>query len=607
MKRALTCVFFLGFASAAFGQLTQAQKVSDFTALAALYDKNYAPYEFKRDVIGFDLLNLTPWLTQVAATKDDLSFYDVCVRYVASLKDSHDEFTLNSDYEAFLPITVDIYDGKVLIDFIDRSTLSTKAYPFQVGDEVVSVDGTSVADWITKLQPYAVNGSANAVSRNRLAASMMIDRYQGFYPFSQVGTSASVVVKRQSGNVETYSIDWQVFGTPLVNDGRLPDPTITSTAHARRNSGSSDSATAQHFRQAMQHHGRLTQLNWGVEDRATVPVETVTVPAYMAPLEKLRTMSYKHANVVAGSIVPFDAPTPVFNPPAGFKLRLGSRSTDLFLSGTFPSGKLNIGFIRIPDMAPSNQTTALNQFLTEVTFFQANTDGLVIDVMGNGGGSICYTNVLLQMLIPTPFRQLGWELRATQTWVTDFSSAVTSAKLNGSPQYVIDIYNNYLAQIQRAQQETRGTTGPLPLCGTSFENTPPLKDSKGNVLAYTKPILVLTDNFTLSAGELFTATLQDANRATIYGTRTDGGGGSVVGFDTTPYSEGSARVTLSLAIRAQPITSPGFPAAPVIENIGVYPDVLADYMTVDNLNTGGAAFVKGFVTTISNMVTLGHP
>jgi hypothetical protein len=607
MKRALTCVIFLGFASAAFGQLTQAQKISDFTALAALYDKNYAPYEFKRDVIGFDLLNLTPWLTQVNAAKDDLAFYDVCVRYVASLKDSHDEFILNADYEAFLPITVDIYDGKVLIDFIDRTTLATKTFPFQVGDEMVSVDGTSVTDWITNLQPYAVNGSANAVSRNRLAASMIIDRYQGFYPFAtKVGKSAAVVIKRQNGNLETYNIDWQVFGTALANDGLLPDPTI-STAHAVRNSDNSDSATAQHFHQAMQNHGRLLRPNWGTEDRATAPAEGTTVPEYMAPLERLRNMSHKHVNTVAGSIDPFDAPTPLFNPPAGFKLRLGSRSTDQFLSGTFPSGKLNIGFIRIPSMSPTNQTTALNQFLAEVTFFQANTDGLVIDVMGNGGGSICYTNVLLQMLIPTSFRELGWQLRATQTWVTSFSSALTSAKLNGSPQYVIDIYTAYLAEIQKAQAQSRGTTGPLPLCGTSFEDTPPLKDSKGNNLAYTKPIVVLTDNFTLSAGELFTATLQDAKRVTVFGTRTDGGGGSVVEFDTTPYSEGFARVTLSLAIRSQPITTPGFPAAPVIENLGAYPDVLADYMTVDNLNNGGATFVKGFVAAITNLITVGHP
>ena len=597
MRRILTCALFLVCATPAFCQLTQTQKVADFTALAALYDKNYGPYEWKRDTFGFDLLNIAPWLTQVQATKDDLSFYDVCVRYVASLQDSHDEFTLNADFEAFLPFTVDIYDGKVLVDFIDRSMLPSKTYPFQVGDQLVSVDGTTVADWITKLQPYAVNGSANQVSRNRLAASMIIDRYQGWYPFAtQIGSTASVVIQRQGGNMETYVMPWQIFGTPLGGDGPVPDP---KTSAAFRGG----SANVRQTSQALRYHGRRSVR----EASAAVQPGKPPVPDYSDPLEKLRHMDHKHAVLTAGSIEPFDAIDPIFAPPAGFKLRLGSRSTDEFLSGIYPAGKLNIGFIRIYTMDPTSQTNALNQFLSEVTFFQQNTDGLVIDLMGNGGGSICYTNTLLQMLIPTPFREVGFQLRATQSWVTSFSFVVTQAQLIGSPQYVIDIYKAYLAEVQKAQSQNRGTTGPLPLCGLSFENIPPLKDSKGNNLAYTKPIVLLTDNFTLSAGELFAATLQDAKRVTVYGTRTDGGGGSVVPFDTTPFSEGSARVTLSLGIRAQNITSPGFPAAPLIENIGVYPDVTADYMTVDNLKNGGTTFVNGFTTVISNLVTLGHP
>jgi len=52
----------------------------------------------------------------------------------------------------------------------------------------------------------------------------------------------------------------------------------------------------------------------------------------------------------------------------------------------------------------------------------------------------------------------------------------------------------------------------------------------GNSIAYTKPVLVLTDNFTLSTAESFTMALQDNKRATVFGMRTDGGGGNVVGY-----------------------------------------------------------------------------
>src|SRR5450432_3526740 len=92
----------LALAPAALADLTVDQKVSDFMQLAGLYAKNYGPYEEKRDVFHFDLYKIQPWLTEVQQSQTDIDFYDICVRYVASLQDSHDEFTIQSDYDAWL-------------------------------------------------------------------------------------------------------------------------------------------------------------------------------------------------------------------------------------------------------------------------------------------------------------------------------------------------------------------------------------------------------------------------------------------------------------------------------------------------------------------------
>jgi len=146
------------FALTSNAQLTHQQKLSDFRSLVGLYNKQYAPYEWKVQTFNFDLLQLQPWLEQVNASHDDLEFYDICVRYVASLQDSHDEFILPSAYEVYLPFTADIYDGRVLIDFVDRTALDPQTYPFQIGDELLSVDGKAVGDWIVELRPYAVSG-----------------------------------------------------------------------------------------------------------------------------------------------------------------------------------------------------------------------------------------------------------------------------------------------------------------------------------------------------------------------------------------------------------------------------------------------------------------
>src|SRR5207249_8582166 len=128
-------------ASLGYAQLTMDQKVSDFQAMAGLYAKRYGPYEWKRDTLKFDLFNIGPWLAQVQATKNDLEFYDVMSLYVSSLDDAHDYYGLPSTFQATLNFFVDIYDGKLLVDSINRGRLPAAEFGFVTGYELVSIDG----------------------------------------------------------------------------------------------------------------------------------------------------------------------------------------------------------------------------------------------------------------------------------------------------------------------------------------------------------------------------------------------------------------------------------------------------------------------------------
>ncbi len=56
MTLALAC------AGGSFAQLTAEQKIADFQHLAGLFAKQYAPYDWKRDALGTDLLRIGPWL-----------------------------------------------------------------------------------------------------------------------------------------------------------------------------------------------------------------------------------------------------------------------------------------------------------------------------------------------------------------------------------------------------------------------------------------------------------------------------------------------------------------------------------------------------------------
>jgi len=123
----LVFVFSTGLSPA---QLTSDQKVADFQYLASLYAKNYGPYEWKRDAIKFDLLDIGPWVAKVSATKTDLEFFDVMSEYVASLNDAHAGYSLPSNFVARLNFSVDVYEGQLLVDFINRARLPATEFPF---------------------------------------------------------------------------------------------------------------------------------------------------------------------------------------------------------------------------------------------------------------------------------------------------------------------------------------------------------------------------------------------------------------------------------------------------------------------------------------------
>src|SRR5216684_937730 len=182
-------------AANAFGQLTEDQKVSDFLNVAAIYNKNYGPYEWKRDALGFDLLNTAPWLDKVRATKNDLDFYEIMVSYVASLNDAHDLYQVPSNFVARLNFGVDIYDGKLLVDTITRVRLPAAEFPFLIGYELVSIDGKDAQQILDGILQYEV--AANPRSTRRLAAQLLTFRPQSLMPHAADVPEISTVMFRR--------------------------------------------------------------------------------------------------------------------------------------------------------------------------------------------------------------------------------------------------------------------------------------------------------------------------------------------------------------------------------------------------------------------------
>src|SRR5262249_9895218 len=212
-------------------QLTLDQKLTDFRQLAGLFGKRYAPYEWKKQNHQFDLLDSKPWLDRVAATRTDLDYYEVCVDYVSSLHDANARFFLPSSFRARLGFSVEVIEGRTFIISVDRRLLPAKDYPFDPGDELVSLDGKSPGEWLDSLAKYAMQSSPRATQH--AAAAILTDRAQSSIPHaSDTGNTATVVLRRGAGAVETYSVPWTRTGVPLSAEGPVPGPKTTAAPHA---------------------------------------------------------------------------------------------------------------------------------------------------------------------------------------------------------------------------------------------------------------------------------------------------------------------------------------------------------------------------------------
>jgi hypothetical protein len=560
------------------GELTPAQRETDFRTLANVLLRQYGPMNWKREAFNYDGLNLAPWLPRVAAAKSDLEFLDLCAEYLAALNDGHTAFRFTSNHTANLGLNVDIYDGKVLIESIDRARYPIATFPFERGDELLSLDGRSVEAWIEQLGKLRAMG--NPSSTRRWAAGAITARSQASYPSAGlVGETATAEIRRANGETATYTLRWITTGIPVKELSPLPDLRARQfglTHTADRESGPETPADLRAL-EAMR--------NWSV--------------AADHPLHDTFTYTDDQGNQQTENwVLNFGATAPIFVFPASynFQRRLGASPFEPFTTGTFQFQGKRLGYLRIPGFtAGANVLPTLD---AEIRFLKANTDGLVVDVMRNTGGGCIGVDYLLR-LIPRRITIFREQFRVTQIQVLNSQFNLDAAIARRAEPWVIETWRYYNKAFTETYQANRAMTGPLPQCspitaGGPVDEWEPLRDAQGQLAAYDKPIILLTDEFSVSFGDIFPAMFQDNKGGTLVGTRTAGWGAQTSAWLAGAYSEATASSSRTLVERFTTVNVPGYPARNVIENIGVHPEVPLEYMTRDNLMQNGAPFIEAF-------------
>jgi hypothetical protein len=370
--------------------------------------------------------------------------------------------------------------------------------------------------------------------------------------------------------LETYTIQWQKTGTPLtvgpVSSLRMEAPTPFTGSAPEANPDNSD---------------------------------------YTRALDELAYSGVGMEESLNG-VLNFGSRTPIFlgGFPSTFTRRLGGNSADFFYSGTFKYEDLTLGYIRIPNYAPPSQSVATQQLQREIDFMNANTDGLIVDEMRNTGGSLCFGEDIATRLIPYQFHSTGFQLRAYWGRLLGFYNLMINAKTQGAPADVIARYELLFQALVDANAKNRGLTEPVPICSSNITRDA-ATDASGNVIAYKKPLMLLVDEFSISTADSVAGMIQDASRGMLYGMRTNGAGGNNTTYDAGAFSEGLAGMTIGLQTRKNAVTTSDYPATIYIENVGVRPDTINDYMTRDNLLQNGAPFVHDFLAAMAAYVRSG--
>jgi uncharacterized protein YjbI with pentapeptide repeats len=172
-----------------------------------------------------------------------------------------------------------------------------------------------------------------------------------------------------------------------------------------------------------------------------------------------------------------------------------------------------VGYIRIPDYRSNSKR--IQHFAKIIERFNRETEALVIDQVNNPGGNLFHMYALLSMLTDKPLEVPRHEVTI---WAEDVPAAV--GVINRADEELPERVA-YSRLILAEKGAGRGIPGRLstPLYLNGIKHIFPAK------VHYAKPIEILINGKTSSAGEFLAATFQDHAAARLFGETSAGAGG----------------------------------------------------------------------------------
>lgn len=561
-----------------FGPLTLQEKLKEFSHVVDIFRNFYAPLHRKRKTKGVHFDRLVKQTRELIrkdhkAGGNTQGYFDILSDFVAQFKDVHSSFyrpdTRNVSLGFVTTRVVEQRGSRVIeravIGRINRRILPEAEYPIYVGDEIISIEGKSPRVLADELSSK-INWSAPDAARDIIFRFLSFR--QGFsFNIDQLleKDSVAVVVRDRDGVRHKLHLRWS--GIDLQRRPHFFGP---SSSLSRREVSSiaeeEELGDEEYEIQETEFEERLSRL-----------------PGFIRSIKSAEEVSLDELPNWGEAEVDFDPKE--IEIAKRMHLKHAIRVWELTLVGI--EEPIRIGLIPLKTFMLTDDADyehAFRLYRRIVTYMEAETDALLVDMMGNGGGRIDFMKNLLRLFADKTMDLGTLRLPLTRAWYVYLRQLQAEVKPGSTDAArIASLLRRFEAakaagETHLSEAEVFGSRDVMPIVEEDY-------------CSYTKPLFLLVNSHCASCGEIFPGVLQANKRATLIGTTTAGAGGNVVEHGPLPYSVSSVGITESLFVLSN---------GRYIEDRGVRPD-LEVRVTQDDYRYGYAvadgiqAKIVGFI------------
>lgn len=529
--------------------VSKAEALADFDQLATSFKGLYGAMERKETRYGFKFDALAAsYRTKVGNATSEAAVMGLFQEFISNFRDAHVSLAAPFASDVTRSFSIPLLVMPVEQTFVVYAVGKSVSAQVQKGEELLSIDGASVASLMTKFAKYV--GTPNPLSSGHMTAELVT--FRPSYLSAGLKDKAPVVLqlRRADGTVHKETLAW-AQGPQFI-----PPASVAVVPSL----GKSDkkNLTAMSTRAERTVNGELTQFG-------------ARVPFFMTP-------AVKTALRITAEVKPSLA--------ALQKVKLTQADADAvnYFAVTYAfSGKKYL-LVRLPDYQPSDANKALAYLTALFSEQQDNVDALILDQTHNPGGSIGFAAGVVSLLTKKTINGYVQRMHGDRQWIGSYERAARSVRANDPNDPSAATFDARARLVDEAYSSNKSLSDFIPFF---FDN----QLIEADPAHWTKPVMVLADELSVSCADFVPLLVQANSVGTLFGQRTMGGGGNVEEVAVLTNTQASLSISRGLGSVYDPTGA--YPEARIIEDNGVTPDVTYSH-TLADYRAGYVGYVQAF-------------